>query len=210
MARINSPFHKLAAEKKQRIMNAAFEEFIQKGYEQASTNAIVKRAGIGKGTLFHYFNSKKDLFLFLLDHCIDISDKEYIDKIDTTEGDIIKRFRDAALLKKRMMAKYPYLSDFILVAFSSNSSELINALHERRQTLEKKGIGRIYENIDTTLFKDDLDVEKALQLITWALDGYRNENERKLKGKTFTLEEFDLLHKEFDEYLEVLKKAFYK
>ena len=36
-------------------------EFAQSGFEKASTNEIVKRSNISKGSLFNYFNSKKDL-----------------------------------------------------------------------------------------------------------------------------------------------------
>ena len=41
-------------EKKQKIINASIEEF-SKGYSLASTNEIVRKAGVSKGLLFHYF-----------------------------------------------------------------------------------------------------------------------------------------------------------
>ncbi|MEM5780278.1 MAG: TetR/AcrR family transcriptional regulator, partial [Lawsonibacter sp.] len=55
----------LKQEKRDVIINAALTEFAAKGYDLASTNGMVKAAGISKGALFHYFASKKDLFLFL-------------------------------------------------------------------------------------------------------------------------------------------------
>ncbi len=39
-------------------MNAAISIFATQGYAHASTDEIVKRAGISKGLLFHYFISK--------------------------------------------------------------------------------------------------------------------------------------------------------
>ena len=45
--------------KRQRILDAAIREFAEHGYDKASTNSIVKEAGIAKGLLFHYFGSKK-------------------------------------------------------------------------------------------------------------------------------------------------------
>lgn len=47
-------------------------EFATKGYEEASTIIIAKNAGISKGLMFHYVNSKKDLFLYLYDYTIEI------------------------------------------------------------------------------------------------------------------------------------------
>ncbi len=47
-------------EKRQRIINAAIDEFM-KGYCKANTDIIVNNAGISKGLLFHYFGTKKKL-----------------------------------------------------------------------------------------------------------------------------------------------------
>ena len=50
-----------------RILAAAAEEFAAKGMDGSSTAAICKRAGIGSGTLFHYFPTKRDIFHALFD-----------------------------------------------------------------------------------------------------------------------------------------------
>ena len=64
-----SKFLNLKPEKQERILEAAIKEFADKGFEKASTNEIVKEAGISKGILFHYFQNKKKLFLFVFDYC---------------------------------------------------------------------------------------------------------------------------------------------
>lgn len=70
MTKINQTFQNLDNIKQSRILNAALQEFAENGYEQASTNQIVKNAGIGKGILFYYFKTKKDLYQYLIDHAI--------------------------------------------------------------------------------------------------------------------------------------------
>ena len=52
----------LPAAKQQQIMDAAVDEFAARGYSGASMNALVKAAGISKGSLFHYFRTKGGLF----------------------------------------------------------------------------------------------------------------------------------------------------
>lgn len=52
VAVIYPKFINLEAEKRERIINAALKEFAQKGYDKASTNEIIKEAGISKGSLF--------------------------------------------------------------------------------------------------------------------------------------------------------------
>ncbi|MCL1981800.1 MAG: TetR/AcrR family transcriptional regulator, partial [Clostridiales bacterium] len=59
------------------LLNAALKEFVTKGYDEASTNIIAKEAGISKGLMFHYVNSKKDLFFFVYDYFTDMMDREY-------------------------------------------------------------------------------------------------------------------------------------
>lgn len=50
------------AAQRARILHAAAQEFAANGIDGTSTAAICKRAGIGSGTLFHYFPTKKDIF----------------------------------------------------------------------------------------------------------------------------------------------------
>ncbi|MGI5468833.1 TetR/AcrR family transcriptional regulator [Streptomyces sp. CA-132043] len=50
------------ARKRARILRAAAEEFAAHGVDGTSTAAVCRRAGIGSGTLFHYFPTKRDLF----------------------------------------------------------------------------------------------------------------------------------------------------
>mgnify|MGYP000914953748 CR=1 FL=1 len=67
-----SKFQSLKPEKQERILNAAIKEFAKKGYKNAVTDEIVKEANISKGALFHYFNNKRDLYLFLYDYSLEI------------------------------------------------------------------------------------------------------------------------------------------
>jgi len=64
-------FRKLPAEKRERIISTAVEEFAEHGFHQASINRLVKRLGIAKGSIFQYFTSKEGLFQAVFDHCVD-------------------------------------------------------------------------------------------------------------------------------------------
>ncbi|GAB2761725.1 TetR/AcrR family transcriptional regulator [Amycolatopsis magusensis] len=50
------------ARKRARILEAAAFEFAAGGVDGTSTADICRRAGIGSGTLFHYFPTKRDVF----------------------------------------------------------------------------------------------------------------------------------------------------
>jgi len=47
-----SKFLNIQQEKQEHILDAAMKEFAQKGFENASTNEIVKEAGISKGLFY--------------------------------------------------------------------------------------------------------------------------------------------------------------
>ncbi len=55
---------------RQRIIDAAREEFLQKGFEKASIRTITARAKTAKSNLYNYFKDKNDLFCSVLEPTI--------------------------------------------------------------------------------------------------------------------------------------------
>ena len=49
------------------IIDAALTCFAARGYDGTSTAALCREAGIGSGTFFHYFPTKRSLLLAILD-----------------------------------------------------------------------------------------------------------------------------------------------
>src|SRR5580700_4731975 len=48
--------------KRRQIMEGAREVFLAQGFDAASMDAIARKAGVSKGTLYVYFDSKEQLF----------------------------------------------------------------------------------------------------------------------------------------------------
>jgi AcrR family transcriptional regulator len=55
-------FLKLAAARRDAILDAASREFAAHGFDDASLNRILDAAGISKGAAYYYFDDKADLF----------------------------------------------------------------------------------------------------------------------------------------------------
>jgi AcrR family transcriptional regulator len=53
-------------ETRRHIIGIAAREFARLGFDQANINTIAERAGIGKGTIYLYFENKRELFLAML------------------------------------------------------------------------------------------------------------------------------------------------
>lgn len=54
---------RIRAQRKEQIIRAALEVFVQKGYHAANVSDVATRAGVSQGTIYHYFSSKEELFL---------------------------------------------------------------------------------------------------------------------------------------------------
>ncbi len=53
---------------RRRILHEAAGEFARLGFDQANITTIAEQAGIGKGTIYLYFENKRELFLAMLRH----------------------------------------------------------------------------------------------------------------------------------------------
>nr|WP_309101771.1 TetR/AcrR family transcriptional regulator [Fredinandcohnia onubensis] len=58
---------KEAEERRNEILDAADELFGQKGFDGTSTNDILEKVGIARGTLYYHFKSKEDIMDSLID-----------------------------------------------------------------------------------------------------------------------------------------------
>lgn len=64
-------FLNLSDEKRQRIIQASYDEFINSSYEEATIRRIVNNAEIPVGSFYQYFEGKDDLYLYLVDLILD-------------------------------------------------------------------------------------------------------------------------------------------
>ncbi len=51
---------------RRRVIREAAAEFARLGFDQANINTIAEQAGIGKGTIYLYFENKRELFITML------------------------------------------------------------------------------------------------------------------------------------------------
>lgn len=68
--RSKEQFEEIREASRDKIMEAAMELFSRKGYHLTSINDIVKKAGISKGLLYHYFSSKEMLLKGMVDQFV--------------------------------------------------------------------------------------------------------------------------------------------
>lgn len=199
---------RMKEEKRLRLINSAMKEFGANSFDKASTNVIVKEAGISKGLLYHYFDSKKTLFDYLLVFTMKSMGKAIVDSVEWDDGDLINRMHRVIEIKLGILEQYPYMIDFGKAMYESKSVEEVKRIVD-------KYIPDLYlkvynHNIDYSLFKENLDVVRAVKMIQLFLDGYSEQIFQKYKTDISSTND---LKKEMDElttYLDMYKEAFYK
>ena len=102
-------FLRLPEEKRERFLNAAWEEFTATAFADASINQIVRRAGVPRGSFYQYFAGKEDLFAYLGKIILKHLAAEYRKVLEQAEGDLFK----AQLLCFDRIATYGSAADVL-------------------------------------------------------------------------------------------------
>ncbi len=103
-------FFNLPKEKQRRILEVALEEFSEKGYKGASTNLIVSKLGIAKGSIYQYFTSKKNLFLHIFNYSVDLVRKTLKQvKSETRDAPVFERIKKSLLAGVQFIEQHPLI-----------------------------------------------------------------------------------------------------
>ncbi|MGG6314465.1 TetR/AcrR family transcriptional regulator [Paenibacillus macerans] len=168
-------FFSLPIDKQHGIIDAALSCFGTNGYKKTSISDIAAEAGISKAMVFHYFGTKKALYLYLIEYCSDlvIHAMEAGDAKTTT--DFFERIKQATDLKIALMEKHTAVLFFLTgVYFETNEevAEDIAALFAKSEVFRNQFV---FSGLDLTKFKDGVDAHLLLKMLTWMAEGYTNQ-----------------------------------
>ncbi|MGK0466517.1 MAG: TetR/AcrR family transcriptional regulator [Clostridium sp.] len=205
-----SKFLNLNLEKQEKILEASISEFADNGFEKASTNEIVKKAGISKGILFHYFKNKKNLFIFVYDYAIELCMDGFYKKVDQEEKDIFIKLRQIASFKLELMYKYPMIFKFFEVAIGEECNEVKNEIEERNKNFLESNYSKVFNNIDESKFREGIDVSRAMNIILWTFEGLGVSELQKARTTVSKRVDYEKVFIEMDIYIDIFKNSFYK
>ncbi|KUK71918.1 MAG: TetR family transcriptional regulator [Clostridiales bacterium 38_11] len=197
---------KIDEKKKIRIINSAMEEFSKNTYEQASTNKIVEKAGISKGSLFNYFKSKQMLYEYLKIFSVREIANTIVENVNWDEPDLLKRVREITLIKLDIFRKYPYLIGFTKRINIYKSIEELKVIYEK---YVPNLYGKVYsKNIDFSLFREDIEIGSAMNILIWTFEKMGETYFNRISvGEEIDVDE---MSKDVDKYIKALRKGFYK
>lgn len=199
----------LAPKRRDAVLNAALKEFSLQGYDNASTNVIAKEAGISKALMFHYVSSKQELFLIVYDYFSNLMKKEYFELMNYDEEDIFDRLRQSYFLQIKLFEKYPWISEFNKLRRITNSIEVNKELEDRAIKENSSCYPKLFDKIDETKFRNELDIEKCKQIIFWSNVGFTSQLLEDLRNGDISAFNCETIIKKIEEYFDELKKVFY-
>ena len=191
-------FDILSKEKRNTILNAAFACFGKDGYRKTAMSEIASVANVSKASLFHYFGTKKNLFLYLFR----FSCNEILAKSDCGTVDFFESVEISIRLKMSVIDEYPSMFDFLSSLVYETDTSILAELHTTHGGVINEWIARLTDDVDWNRFSPEIDKEEAFNLVTWISDGYA----KTYMGK----KNREMMVSELKKYLDLIKKATYK
>lgn len=198
---MNEKFFDLKKEKQDRMINAALKIFSMRGYQFASTDDIVKEAGISKGLLFHYFGSKSGLYSFIYDYSVRFMSMELRAAVDAEETNFFTLCKQIETGRMQVLKNYPCMQLFLEKCNAETAAEALTATCEK-----KKELAALYDAFEAQadLGLLSTDAAKLRNILRYTL---KNLMEEHFAGGIFQVEQ---LYQENIAYIEFLEKLFTK
>lgn len=209
MAEISEPLN--IEEKKKQILQTACEEFAVMGYAAASTNTIIQKAGISKGLLFHYFTNKQQLYLAVLDLCMEQVVAGLKQELGYLSRDVLDRIIEFNMLKIKLAAEYPLSQRLLTEAFVKPPQGLEEEMARRQQEIYTKYMPLLLEGLDRSLFKEGINVDKAVQMVVAFVNAVGEKYIQEYREKDGEIKALlNAFIEELRVYLEMIKYGIYK
>lgn len=203
-------FHELQEDKKQKIISVSISEFAKYGYTDSSTNRIVKDSGISKGSLFKYFESKEDLYFYLLDFVTGELNTNLNQKLGTLSTNLFERVIQYSELEFSWYIQNPEKYRLILKAFSKNDTDIYQKTEARFSYAGQNVYYSVLENVDTKPL--NWDKRKVFDVLKWFLQGFNADFIERTEVQNGNESEINQIRYEYvnhlTDYMVILKKGF--
>lgn len=160
---------------KEKILDACFNVFAQYGYANTTTAMLAEAAGISKALIFHHFNSKKELYLSVLDRCFEKGRVEMGFDTLLENQDFFEAKEKVSIIKFHYYKKSPDLMRIIREAFYATPDELKTEIKDKYGALligNEREWKKLFEKVS---LREGVDREQAFRLVMLTLDYFDNK-----------------------------------
>jgi len=144
-------FLRLKAEKRILIVTEGLNEFVHHNYLEANTDVITRTCGISKGSLYGYFGSKKEYYLYLVSHCLTVYQNA---NEQTPQGeDFYSLLFDSLSRKMRFVREHPMETAFLARAAREECTEVQKEKNQLLRSAMGQSEVRFRETLRNALLK---------------------------------------------------------
>jgi len=169
-------FLNLPENRQQEILNVAFEEFALNEYKVASISHIVKKLKIAKGSIYRYFENKKDLYFYLIKVGSEMRFNEIDDLFSSSESDLFDAITENFARKIKFDLQHPLISGFMYnVIQEKNNEEIGNIQLQSKKQIIEIVIEILEPYIKSGKIRSDISIYDMAYLITqvqWGMYDY--------------------------------------
>ncbi len=131
---------------KRRIMDAALVEFSKEGYGASSINTVCSAEGVSKGIIYHYFQTKDELFLACVEECFDLLSNYLKERIQIEQGNAEQQLEKYFTIRSAFFTQYPVYQRIYCEAVVNPPIILKAEIQERKMVFDALNI-QILESI---------------------------------------------------------------
>jgi AcrR family transcriptional regulator len=159
------------------IIQAACKVFSQKGYHSTRIDDIASEVNISRGLFYHYFESKLDIFIKIIEELIIKITNGVVaetEKEPKTREGFIDQMRRLGERLLDILTEEPYISNFLFIEVQGIDEEVAQRLYYAFDLLGQYTQLYLRRNIERGFLRPDIPIEMtALAINAMTIEGAR-------------------------------------
>ena len=147
--------------KEKAILQAAEEEFLEKGLDGARTVSIAQKAGVTHAMLHYYFRTKEQLFRKILDEKMQIFTASVLNVVSDSGKPLLERLEDGIRNHFDFLAANPSLPGFIVREIGKGNLDIGELLTQKELPI----IARTQQDLDALAAEGKIEKMDAMNLL---------------------------------------------
>jgi len=145
---------------REKLLDFTFEEVYIHGYNASSVDAILQKAKVPKGSMYHYFKSKKELVLAMVKERLFVKMDSFFTYEKRENKSVMDSFRDTFVMvsKNKPLVTYGCPLYRLMVELSATDKEFDTLLSTKALQMQEGIKSLLLKGIEIGEFNDTLDV----------------------------------------------------
>lgn len=203
-------FYNLDEEKQNKVIRSAISEFLKHGFEKGNVGTIAKSAGVAKGSIYQYFENKKELFMFSVHWSLDLFIRKYDNYIIPKDINIFDYFYQSSSQMLLQLREEKELAVFIQDVFLGKYSTMTDeSLAVMMKVADEYVLKLIREGKENGSIRKDIDDTVLSMFLTGASMKIKENilNKARNAGTDIIEKGFEMYDRDIKAMLELLKNG---